>query len=129
MLWLLLRAMDSSGQKQIGSHCIIDRYSGIEFAFVALSITMVALRLKHPLSAREIASVRLSVSFSVCLACSAARAIEAISLALPSVSHRLNVPMSRQCGSLEIRKTKNQSITRQAHAPVAYAAVRPLPFS
>ena len=29
----LLRKLDVSVQKQIGSHCVIDRHSGIEFAF------------------------------------------------------------------------------------------------
>ena len=33
LLWSLLRRLDASGQEQIGSHCIMDRYSGIEFAF------------------------------------------------------------------------------------------------
>ena len=31
-LWSLLRAMDYSGQKQIESYCVINRYSRIEFA-------------------------------------------------------------------------------------------------
>ena len=37
LLWSLLRAMDFSGQKQIGSHYVIDTHSGIKFAFAQKS--------------------------------------------------------------------------------------------
>ena len=39
LLWSLLRATDFSGQKKAASHCVIDRYSGIEFAFAQTSLS------------------------------------------------------------------------------------------
>ena len=35
-----VRAMNFSGKKQIGSHSVIDRYSGIGFSFVQKSLSL-----------------------------------------------------------------------------------------